>query len=151
MGQTRNISKHTTVYKPSVAVLLKMTEIQGMSKRTTTYSSSPNVITVLEYSDDLNPGLMQPVELPEKALPIVLIYKTNHVLVNEIKLSYLLYGPHKLNRSIHNKVEREHNRKASALTGIHINYTEVRLKADSVSTNLAVEDIEQVEKNKLQA
>lgn len=104
---------------------------------------------VLEYSNDLNPGLMQPVKLPEKALPIVLTHKTNHGLVNEIKLSYLLYGPHKLNRSIHNKVEGEHNRKATALTGIYINYTEVWFKADSVSTNLAVEDIEQVEKNKI--
>lgn len=36
---------------------------------------------------------MQPVELPEKALPIVLVYKTNHVLENEIKLLYLLYDP----------------------------------------------------------
>lgn len=151
MGQIRNILKCTTVYKPSVAVLLKLTECQGMTERAITYSNSPNVIMVLEYSNDLNPGLTQPVELPEKALPIVLIYKTNHVLVNEIKLSYLLYGPHKLNRSIHNKVEGEHNKNATALTGIYINYTEVWLKADSVSTNLAVEDIEQEEKNKLLA
>lgn len=57
--------------------------------------------------------------------------------------------PHKLSRSIHNKVEGEHNRKAAALTGIYINYTEVWLKADSVSTNLAVENIEQEEQNKL--
>lgn len=104
---------------------------------------------VLEYSNDLNPGLMQPVELPENALPIVLTYKTNHVLLNEIKLSYLLYGPRKPNRSIHNKVEGELNRKPTALTGIYINYIEVWLKADSVSTNSAVEDIEQVEKKKL--
>lgn len=33
--------------------------------------------------------------------------------------------PHKLSRSIHNKVEGEHNRKVAALTGIYINYTEV--------------------------
>lgn len=71
------------------------------------------------------------------------------MLINEIKLSYSLYGPHKLNGSIYNKVEGERKRKATALTGIYINYTEVWLKADSVSSNLAVEDIEQVEKNKL--
>lgn len=64
-----------------------------MTERAIPYSNSPSIIMVLEYSNDLNPGLMQPVELPEKALPIVLIYKTNHVLENEIKLSYLLYGP----------------------------------------------------------
>lgn len=120
-----------------------------MTKKAIPYSNSPGVITVPEYSNDLNPGLMQPVELPEKALPIVLTYKTNYVLVNEIKLSYLLYGPHKPYRSIHNKVEGELNRKATALTGIYINYIEVQLKADSVSTNSAAEDIEQVEKNKL--
>lgn len=92
-GRIRNISKHPTVYKPSVVVLLKLRGCQGMTERAIPYSNSPSIIMVLEYSNDLNPGLMQPVELPEKALPIVLIYKTNHVLENEIKLSYLLYGP----------------------------------------------------------
>lgn len=42
------------------------------------------------------------------------------MLISKMKVSYLLYGPHKLNRSIHNKVEGEHNKKATALTGIYV-------------------------------
>lgn len=42
------------------------------------------------------------------------------MFINKLKVSYLLYGPHKLNRTIHNKVEGEHNKKATALTGIYI-------------------------------
>lgn len=57
------------------------------------------------------------------------------MLVNKIKVSYLLYGPHKPSRSIYNNVEGEHNKKATALTGIYINYTEVWVKVGSVSTS----------------
>lgn len=46
------------------------------------------------------------------------------MLINKINVllhAYFLYGPHKLNRSIHNKVEGEHNKKrATALTDIYI-------------------------------
>lgn len=31
--------------------------------------------------------------------------------INALLHAYFLYGPHKLNRSIHNKVEGEHNKK----------------------------------------
>lgn len=46
-----------------------MTECQEMTKSAIPYSiiTVPNVIIVLEYSSDSNPGLMQPAELPEKA------------------------------------------------------------------------------------
>lgn len=79
----------------------------------------------------------------EKLLPIELIYKTKHMLINKIKV-YLLYDPHKLNGSIHNKVEGEH--KKSNGTDWHLYSSKVWLKVCSVSTNLAVKAFQRVEK-----
>lgn len=66
------------------------------------------------------------------------------MLINKIKLSYLVYGDHKANRSIHNEVEVEHNKKATAVIGIIL----ITLKCGwkwaqfQQTANLAVEDIE---------